>query len=304
MAPLAAEAIGQDGAARQVAAVLQRLRGAAAVAEPRPVSLILAGPPGTGKRAMAQALAQALYHEDSLIAFDLAEFRDTIDVEKLLGAPPGYIGHDRESLLSRRLRRDPYVVLTLEHLETACAEIQDIFLRGLSDGSINDNQGHTIHLENAVVLLLLDLEAGGEASRRPLGFVTGERVAAAPDPEQVRALVREALGQETIDAVHEVVYFPPLAAEALKALAQRGLDRLAAVSGLVVFDAGVADWLAAEALHAGTGRRALERLIRDQVGAPVHDALAAARPRPGEVLYGDVANGRLVLKSIPRPTAA
>jgi len=70
-----------------------------------------------------------------------------------------------------------------------------------------------------------------------------------------------------------------------------------------VFDAGVADWLAAEALRLGTGRRALERLVRDQVGAPVHQALAAARPRPGEVLYGDIADGKLVLKVVPWPSA-
>ena len=300
---LASEAIGQEEAARQVAVVLRRLRmapGLPDAAKARPASLIFAGPAGSGKRALALALAGALYRDEALVTFDLANYRDRIDVEKLLGAPPGYIGHDRESLLSRRLRQDPYVVVTIEHFDAAHPDVQDVFCRGLAEGQIADNQGRTVYLANAVVVVLVDTEEGAEAARRPFGFVARDQGQAA-DEEQVTGLVRDRLGQEMVSQVHQVIYFPPLDRTVLVALAQRGLERLAAACGSVVFDDDVASWLADEALRAGTGRRALERLIRDQVNDPLQQALASTPPDPGEVLYADLADGKVAIRKEKLP---
>lgn len=303
-ATLTEEVVGQEEAIRQVVGLLRRLRGAPGAAEARPASFIFAGPVGSGKRALALALARALFRDDAVVSFDLAEYRDKIDVEKLLGAPPGYIGHDRESLLSRRLRRDPYTVVTLEHFDAAYPDVQDLFLRGLVEGRINDNQGRTIHLENAVVVILADLDGGAEGSRRPMGFAAPERVSVAYDEEKALAQVREMLGQKAIEVVYQVVHFPSLDGMALVTLAQRGLDRLAAATGRVVLDADVATWLAEEAAKAGTGRQALERLIRTQVAGPLQEALAATSPGVGEVLFVDHVDGQLTFNVVTQPASA
>ena len=267
----------------------------------RPASFIFAGPVGCGKRALTLALARALFNEDAIVPFDLAEFKDKIDVEKLLGAPPGYIGHDRESLLSRRLRRDPYTIVTLEHFDAAYDDIRDLFLRGIIEGRINDNQGRTVHLENAVVVIFADLDTESTGSRRAIGFITPHSTSPTYDEEEVLAQVQEMLGQEVIDAVHQVVCFQLLDEAALAELAWQGLDRLAAATGLVVFDADVATWMAKEAINAGTGRRALERLLQTQVAAPVQDALRATPPGIGEVLFVDSADGALSFALMTRP---
>lgn len=284
---------------QQVVGLLRRLQ-SAPDAEARPASFVFAGPVGSGRRALALALASVLFRDDAVVSFDLAEFRDKIDVEKLLGAPPGYIGHDRESLLSRRLRRDPYAVVTLEHFDAAYPDVQDLFLRGLVEGRINDNQGRTVHLENAVFVILADLDAGADGGRRAIGFVAPEP---AYDEDKVLVQVREMLGQEAVEAVHQVVHFPPLDETALATLAQRGLDRLAAATGPIVFDADVATWLAEEATRAGTGRQALERLIRAQVAGPLQEALAATPPGAGEVLFVDRADGELTFNVVTQPAS-
>ena len=299
-AVLAEAAIGQEEAMRQVVGLLRRLRSAPDMAEARPASFVFAGLVGSGKRALALALAGALFRDDAVVSFDLAEYRDKIDVEKLLGAPPGYIGHDRESLLSRRLRRDPYAVVTLEHFDAAYPDVQDMFLRGLVEGRINDNQGRTVHLENAVFVILADLDAGANGGRRAIGFVAADP---SYDEDTVLVQVREMLGQEVIEAVQQVVYFPPLDQMALATLAQRGMDRLAA-NYPVVFDADVAAWLAEEAARAGTGRQAMERLIRAQVAGPLHEALVATPPGAGEVLFVDRTDGELTFTVVTQPAAA
>jgi ATP-dependent Clp protease ATP-binding subunit ClpC len=303
-AVLAEEAIGQEEAVHQIVGLLRRIRSTPDAAEARPASFIFAGPVGSGKRALALALAGALFRDDAVVSFNLAEYRDKIDMEKLLGAPPGYIGYDRESLLSRRLRRDPYAVVTLEHFEAAYPDVQDVFLRGLLEGGINDNQGHTIHLENAVVVIMADLDAGAESGRRPIGFAAPERAVPTHDEDKVLAQVREVVDQQVTEAVHQIVYFPPLDETALATLAQRGLDRLAAATGPAVFDADVATWLAEEATKAGGGRQALEQLIRTQVAGPLQEALAATHPGAGEVLSVERDDGELTFTVVTLPASA
>jgi len=300
-AVLVEEAIGQEEAMRQVVGLLRRRQSAADMAKTRPTSFVWAGPVGSGKRALALVLAGALFHDDAVVSFDLAEYRDKIDVEKLLGAPPGYIGHDRESLLSRRLRRDPYVVVTLEHFDAAHPDVQDLFLRGLAEGQINDNQGRTVHLENAVVVILADLGEGTEGGKRPMGFGAPERAPATYDTDKALVQLREKLGREVVETVHQVIHFPLLDEAALTTLARRGLDHLTAVTGPVIFDEDIVTWLAQGAMEAGTGRRALERLIQQHIVGPVQEALTVTPPGVGEVLFVDRSDGELAFNVVSQP---
>ncbi|MCB9078380.1 MAG: ATP-dependent Clp protease ATP-binding subunit [Anaerolineaceae bacterium] len=299
-AVLAEEVIGQEAAIGQVVNLLRRLRSSPNGGAPRPATMIFAGPLGVGKRSLTLALATALFHNDAVVAFDLAEFKDKMDVEKMLGAPPGYIGHDRESLLSRRLRRDPYTVITLEHFDAAYPDVQELFWRGLREGWINDNQGHTIHLENAIVVILMNLAEETGGSRRPMGFAAAGHNPPLLDENTLLTQIRKQLGTELVETVDELIYFPPLDEKALTILARRGLDGLTANS--VVFTENVINWLAVEATTSGTGQRALERLIRVEVAAPVQEALKATPPGIGEVLFVDYKDGQLDFSLITQPT--
>ena len=300
---LADAAIGQEEAVRRIVDQLHRLQSISDTAAGRPASFVFAGPVGSGKRALALALAHALFHDDVVVTFDLAEFRDKIDVEKLLGAPPGYIGYDRESLLSRRLRRDPYAIVTLEHFDAGHPDVQDLLLRGLVEGRIDDNQGYTVHLENAVIVILVDLGEETEGGRPPIGFAAFQPTSPASDMNRIIAQARKMLGQQVVDAAHQIIPFLPLDETALATLARHGLDQLAAANGQIVFDESVAVWLAVEAAKVGTGRRALERLIRERVAAPAREALAATPPGENQVVFVERADEGLTFNKVTRPAS-
>lgn len=297
-AALLMHAVGQEAAMQSVVDWLRRLQHArdGAVGKARPASFIFAGSLGVGKRALALGLAQALFRDDALVSFDLAEYRDKIDGEKLLGAPPGYIGHDRESLLSRRLRRDQYVVITLENFEAGHPDVQDVFLRAWREGYVSDNQGRTVHVENAVVVILADLD---DAGKRALGFGAAGQDAASQD--KVLALLKDKLGQELFEQVDCVVHFPALALDSLTTLAQHGLERLGATAGPVIFDEELSVCLAQKALESGAGLRALDRLIRLELAGPMHEALMDAPPGAGQVLWVSCADGKLSFDVVSRP---
>lgn len=146
---------------------------------------------------------------------------------------------------------------------------------------------------------MADLEA---ASGRPaIGFRAAPAEGAADD-EQIQARLRELLGEETVAAVPQVVIFCPLAEAALSELAQIGLERLAKRAVPVIFDESIAPWLAAQAAQVGTGRLALERLLRDQVAAPVHAALETTPPGSGEVLFVEFADSALRCHVVQQPS--
>ncbi len=297
------EAIGQAEACHQIASLLRSLQHAP---EPKPISMIFAGPIGSGKRAVMVGLAMALFRDEAVVSFDMAEYRDKMDMEKLLGAPPGYIGHNRESLLSRRLRRDPYSVILLEHFDNGYDDIRELFLRGLTEGYINDNQGHTIHLENGVVVIMVDTD---DEEHRKLGFGVAKSTEQPSDKSHVTAQIQKLVGKEVVDLVHQTIIFAPLDKNDLIKLAQRGLQRLAESSfdkigkESMVFDEEIAIWLAEETLSIGSGRKTLERLLRTKIANPLRDALNNALPRADEVLFVSREDNQVTFNVVKRPSA-
>ncbi len=296
---LSDEAIGQAEACHNIAMLFRSRQQAA---DNKPTCFIFAGPIGSGKRAVAFALATALFREEAVVSFDLSEYRDKMDMEKLLGAPPGYIGHNRESLLSRRLRRDPYSVILLEHFDNAYDDMKELFLRGLREGHLNDNQGHTVHLENAVVVIVVDTDE----EPRKLGFSAAKSAETPHDKNQANNQIQKLLGKEVIEAIHQLIYFAPLDKTALLKLAQRGLKRLsdgqATPTGLV-FDEEIAMWLAEETLATGGGRKTLERLLYTKVAQPLRDSLNSTPPDKDEVLFVSHDGNQVTFNIIKRPSA-
>ncbi len=299
-AALHTEVAGQKEAIDEIMTLLRFRQEAEAVDDFVPTSFVFAGSVGVGKRTAALVFAEKLFRDEALVSFNLAEFRDKIDEEKLLGAPPGYIGYDRESLLSQRLRREPYAVVLLEQFDEAHPDVQDIFIRGLQQGQITDNQGRIVHLKNSIIIVVVDVDKTAYG-QRALGFSSDTQPSSQDIKEKMFAQVNRLLGEPLVEAVQKIIWFSALDEPTLATLAQNGLDQLKAITDSVVFAQEVAGWLAVQAVEIGKGRQSLTQLLRSKVAGPVQTAMMETPPSQGNVLLVDVDDGELVMNIVPGP---
>jgi ATP-dependent Clp protease ATP-binding subunit ClpC len=279
---LARRVVGQEAAVEAVADAVRA--GRAGLAAPgRPVgSLLFVGPPGVGKTELARALSDAL-HGTEPVRFDMGEFADASSLTRLLGAPPGHIGHDEPGQLTEALRRDPYAVLLFDEVEKAHREVTGALLALLDAGRLTDSHGRSVDATHAVVVLTSNL--GAELILGTAGDVDRVR-------EQVLALARVVLRPELVNRVDEVVLFAPLSAAALAAITATVLaetrQRLAAQGvGLVVSDAAIA-WLAARGAGSTLGARPLRRTVAREVERRLSRMLLAGEVGAGGEVRVDV----------------
>ncbi len=219
--------IGQDEAVNLVADAVIRAR--AGIKDPkRPIgSFIFLGPTGVGKTELCKALAEALFDsEDNLIRIDMSEYMEKHAVSRLIGAPPGYVGHEDGGQLTEAVRRKPYSVILFDEIEKAHPEVFDTLLQVLDDGRLTDSQGRTVNFKNTVVIMtsnigsrhLVDdaVSGGGELSEGTRNSVL----------QELRAHFRP----EFLNRVDDTVLFKPLAlddiAQIVRLLAQELQDRL------------------------------------------------------------------------------
>jgi ATP-dependent Clp protease ATP-binding subunit ClpC len=281
--------VGQDAAVEAVADAVRSGRTGLAAAG-RPVgSLLFVGPTGVGKTELARALADAL-HGSEPVRFDMGEFADAASLTRLLGAPPGHIGHDEPGQLTEALRRDPYAVLLFDEVEKAHREVTGALLSLLDEGRMTDAHGRTADATHAVVILTSNLGAD---------LILG---ASGGDPEAVRGpvltLARAVLRPELVNRVDEVVLFRALTPDALAVITARALAETTArlaTQGvtLTVSDAAVA-WLAVRGRALGfggpeLGARPLRRTIGREVDRRLSRLLLAGEARAGDEVRVDVA---------------
>lgn len=264
---------GQDEAVERVA---QRLRlawsGLGQRRGPLAVLLFL-GPTGTGKTELARLLAEFLFGSpDELARFDMSEYMEEHSVARLIGAPPGYLGHDEEGQLTARLRARPHGVVLLDEVEKAHPRVFDVFLQVFDAGRLTDGQGRVADARHSIFVLTSNL--GGEAARERLGFAAG----AAPEASDAAALeeARRFFRPELLNRVDETLVFRPLG----RAEAERIVERLAAeLSAGLLEKHGARLRLEPEALRLLTQqglspahgarelRRVFERLVTSQLSA-------------------------------------
>ncbi|MFF5515843.1 ATP-dependent Clp protease ATP-binding subunit [Streptomyces coeruleorubidus] len=292
--------VGQDEAVRVVSDAVLRSR--AGLASPdRPIgSFLFLGPTGVGKTELARALAEALFgSEDRMVRLDMSEYQERHTVSRLVGAPPGYVGHEEAGQLTEVVRRHPYSLLLLDEVEKAHPDVFNILLQVLDDGRLTDSQGRTVDFTNTVIVMTSNL--GSEAITRrgaSVGFASGGADAdEEARREQILRPLREHFRPEFLNRIDEIVVFRQLSTEQLRRITDLLLDRtrsLVQSKGIsVTFTDRAVEWLADHGYQPEYGARPLRRTIQREVDNELSRLLLDGRVAEGGRVTVDVEDGRL-----------
>ncbi len=286
---LADRVIGHERPLRRIARILRR--NAAGLGGSRPIgTFLLLGPTGVGKTETAKAIAEALFFSESAMTrIDLSEFSEAHSVSRLIGAPPGYVGHEAGGQLTEAVRRRPYQVVLLDEIEKAHPEVLETFLAVFDEGRLTDGRGRTVDFTNAVIVMTSNIGADeATPQKRRVGF--GADDAPADEVEdRIVAAARKTLAPEMYNRIDETLVFTPLDREAVRQIARRLLDdvsrRLTEARGatLRVEPAAIERLLDAGGFDPSLGARPMKRAIARLVEAPL-----AERILVGDVGVGDV----------------
>ncbi|MEU4925497.1 AAA family ATPase [Streptomyces yokosukanensis] len=292
--------VGQDEAVSVVSEAVLRSR--AGLASPRrPIgSFLFLGPTGVGKTELARALAEALFgSEDRMVRLDMSEYQERHTVSRLVGAPPGYVGHEEAGQLTEVVRRHPYSLLLLDEVEKAHPDVFNILLQVLDDGRLTDSQGRTVDFTNTVIVMTSNL--GSEAiTRRGAGIGFGPGGSEADEEarrEQILRPLREHFRPEFLNRIDEVVVFRQLTSEQLRQITDlllEGTRRLLDGQGVSVeFTDAAVDWLAERGYQPEYGARPLRRTIQREVDNQLSKRLLSGAIVEGGRVTVDVRDGRL-----------
>ncbi len=263
--------VGQDEAVKAVARAVRRAR--AGLKDPkRPVgSFIFLGPTGVGKTELARALSEALFgEEDALIRIDMSEYMEKHAVSRLVGAPPGYIGHDEGGQLTEAVRRKPYSVVLLDEIEKAHPEVFNILLQVLEDGRLTDTKGRTVDFRNTVIIMTSNVGASF-MKKEALGFASrrDEETEYRDMSSRVMEELKRTFRPEFLNRVDETVVFHSLRTEQLtkisEILMKQVTDRLQEQGSELQVEKSALELIAKEGNDPAYGARplrcAIQRLI-------------------------------------------
>ncbi|MGH7738128.1 MAG: ATP-dependent Clp protease ATP-binding subunit [Candidatus Tyrphobacter sp.] len=264
------------GQARAIAAVSEAIRRArAGLHDPsRPLgSFLFLGPSGVGKTELAKALSGALFGTDaSLVRVDLSELSEAHGVSRLLGAPPGYAGHDEPGQLTEPVRRRPYCVVLFDELEGAHPDVAAILLQILDDGHVTDAKGRNVDFRHAIIILTTNLSE-----------------------EETRIVLRP----ELINRIDEIVPFDPLRIEQIEEIVTIHVDALAHRLDTRLVRLSLTDearrFLALESMSAGSGARYVGRTVARRISTPLSSAILRGEIHDGGTAEVDLKDGSIVL---------
>ncbi|HTX86998.1 MAG TPA: AAA family ATPase [Candidatus Nanoarchaeia archaeon] len=300
--------VGQDEAITAIANAIRRSR-AGINEEGRPIgSFLFVGPTGVGKTQLAKALAQFMFDdENALIRVDMSEYMEKHSVAKIIGSPPGYIGHEEGGQLTEKIRRRPYSVVLFDEMEKADPEVFNIMLQILDDGRITDSKGRMVNFKNTIIIMTSNL--GNEIIKKfSIGFRDSEEGKSEREigfkdmKEQIDKKLREHFKLEFLNRIDEIVVFHSLDKAALERIVDLELakvqNRLRNKDITLKISAKVKKMLSDEGFDITYGARPLKRLIQNKILDELSLEIIEGKIKDGDKVTIDLGVENKVLLSV------
>ncbi len=293
--------IGQDEAVEAVAAAVRRAR--AGMKDPkRPIgSFLFLGPTGVGKTELARALAEFLFDdENAMVRLDMSEYQEKHTVSRMIGAPPGYVGHEEGGQLTEAVRRRPYSVVLFDEVEKAHPDVWSTLLQVLDDGRLTDGKGRTVDFKNTVIIMTSNIASE---------MISGGSDAASRTPGEEKKVLEEALRAhfrpEFLNRIDDIVVFHRLTIGDVERIVDLQMTRVAEIvagRGIrIAWTEAARTWLAREAYDPAYGARPLKRSLQKLVQDPLARKLLAGEIGDGASVTLDLEAGRLVFRPAEVP---
>ena len=293
--------IGQDKAVAAVAGAIRRSRSGLADPE-RPIgSFLFMGPTGVGKTELAKALAEQLFDDErNMVRIDMSEYMEKFSVQRLIGAPPGYVGYDEGGQLTEAVRRHPYSVILLDEIEKAHPDVFNVLLQVLDDGRLTDGQGRVVSFKNAIVIMTSNL-----------GSQLIERYAEDGDKEALDKAIQDALRAtfrpEFLNRIDELITFDPLGLADLEHIVDLQLakvrERLAERRITLEVTPAAMERLALDGFDPAFGARPLKRLIQHQIVDRAANEIVGGALAEGDTIVIDLDGAMDFSCSVRKPLA-
>ncbi|MEA5014703.1 MAG: ATP-dependent Clp protease ATP-binding subunit [Candidatus Limiplasma sp.] len=295
--------IGQDEAISAVSRALRRAR--VGLQDPkRPIgSFVFLGPTGVGKTELCRALGEVMFDdENAMIRIDMSEYMEKHSVSRLVGSPPGYVGHEEGGQLTQKVRNKPYSVVLFDEVEKAHPDVFNILLQILDDGRLTDSTGRTVNFKNTIIVMTSNAGAHTIATSRSLGF--GSSVETIRDyetmKERVLNEVKDIFRPEFINRVDDLIVFHALEPDDIEKIAGLMLGsvakRLKERSMTLVYDEDVVKLLATEGYDAKYGARPLRRTIQRTVEDALSEEIIAGRIALGDTVRLKAEDGKITFQ--------
>ena len=297
--------IGQDEAVKAVARAVRRAR--AGLKDPnRPIgSFIFLGPTGVGKTELCKALGEALFGDnDSLIRIDMSEYMEKHSVSRMIGSPPGYVGHDEGGQLTERVRRKPYSVLLFDEVEKAHPDVFNVLLQILEDGRLTDGQGRVVDFKNTVIVMTSNAGAHTIRRQRTLGFggAANEEKSYQDMKDNIMGEVKQIFRPEFLNRVDEIIVFHALTEEEIDRIARLLVDqvcaRLAERGIELTVDDSALKRISAEGTDLQYGARPLRRAIQRMIEDALSEEILMGNVRLGDRVHATDRDGEIAFETI------
>ncbi|MBR4881807.1 MAG: ATP-dependent Clp protease ATP-binding subunit [Clostridia bacterium] len=292
--------IGQEEAVDAVSRAIRR--GRIGLKDPRrPMgSFIFLGPTGVGKTELTKALAEVLFGDDNaMIRIDMSEYMEKHSVSKLIGSPPGYVGHEEGGQLTEKIRRKPYSVVLFDEIEKAHPDVFNILLQILDDGMLTDSQGRRVDFKNTIIIMTSNVGASGIVEKtNSLGF--GERVSNEDSSvrERVMSALRSTFRPEFLNRIDDIIVFNKLKEEEIKEITKLMLNslvkRINDIGVTLEFDDSAVELISKKGFDPVYGARPIRREIQRSVEDAFTEAMLDGVINTGDRVMAKAEDDRVI----------
>ncbi len=288
--------IGQDYAIEKVVSTIQRNRIGLGKKNKPIGSFIFAGSTGVGKTELTKAISEYLFHsEDSLIRVDMSEYMEKFNVSKLIGSPPGYVGHENGGLLTEKVKKKPYSVILLDEIEKAHPDIYHILLQVLDEGHLTDGLGRKINFKNTLIIMTSNIGMREAAETNGIGFNTSPSKEEDARKAVIEKSLKKTFSPEFLNRLDEIVYFNRLTKDHMLKILELHFGDLQERLLEMGYKISISEEAKSLIVENGTdekfGARVLQRTLQKMVEDKISEIILREKPSKSKIFKVDLKKG-------------